>query len=87
MFLAPDSCVMGNPPALNLSLSALAVAFGVFAATAPTRAAELWGWRHLDKLAPSQRDLYLRWYRAFGVILCVAGIFFAIDSVTFSRYR
>jgi hypothetical protein len=78
---------MGKPLALNLSLSAIAVVFGVFAATVPTRAAELWGWRHLDKLAPPRRTLYLRCYRAFGIILCLAGVFFAIDSVTFSQSR
>jgi hypothetical protein len=78
---------MGNVPALNLSLSALAVTFGIFAAAAPTKAAELWGSGRLDKLAPAQRHLYLRWYRAFGVILCLGGIFFAIDSATFSQYR
>jgi hypothetical protein len=78
---------MEHAPALNLSLSALAVSFGVFAAAAPTRAAGLWGWKHIDKLDPSKRNLYFRGYRAFGIILCLAGILFAIDSVTSSQYR
>ena len=78
---------MGNVPAVNLSLSALAVTFGIFAAAAPSKAAKLWGWTHFDKLAPAQRVLYLRWYRAFGIVLCLGGVFFAIDSLAFSPYR
>ena len=78
---------MGNVPAVNLSLSAIAVTFGVFAAAAPGKAVKLWGWSNFDKLTPAQRALYLRWYRAFGIVLCLGGVFFAIDSVAFSRYR
>ncbi len=78
---------MGNVPAVNLSLSALAVMLGIFAAAAPSKAVKLWGWRNFDKLAPTQRVLYLRWYRAFGIVLCLGGVFFAIDSVAFSPRR
>jgi hypothetical protein len=73
--------------AINLSLSALAVMLGLFVMTSPTRAAEIWGWSHLNRLAPKQKTLYLRWYRTFGIVLCLGGMLFALDSITFSQYH
>jgi hypothetical protein len=72
---------------MNLLLSAVAVTLGFFVAASPTRAAEIWGWSHLDKMAPEQRALYLRCYRAFGIILCLGGVLFAVDSMAFSKYH
>lgn len=72
---------------MDLSLSALAVMLGLFAVASPTRAAELWGWRNFEKLAPQHRTLYLRWYRAFGIILCLGGMLFAVESLTLSQYH
>ncbi|HEV2173777.1 MAG TPA: hypothetical protein VGR71_09430 [Nitrospira sp.] len=66
---------------MNLLLSAIAVTLGLFVVASPARAAEIWGWRHFDKLAPAQRALYLLWYRAFGIILCLGGMLFAIDNM------
>jgi hypothetical protein len=77
---------MGEAPGLTLLLSTLAVTLGVFAASSPARAAQIWGWNHLDRLAPEQRDLYLRWYRVFGVVLCIGGVLFALDRMVFSHY-
>jgi hypothetical protein len=55
-------------------LSVLTVAFGIFVALSPARAAEVWGWKNLDQLSPSARTWYLRIYRAWGLLLCAAGI-------------
>ena len=73
--------------AINLSLSAFAVMLGLFVMTSPTRAAEIWGWSHLNELAPKQKALYLRWYRTFGIVLCLGGVLFAVDSIAFSQYH
>ncbi len=72
---------------MNLLLSAVAVTLGLFVAASPMRAAEIWGRSHLDKLAPKQRALYLRCYRAFGIVLCLGGVLFAVDSMMFSKYH
>jgi hypothetical protein len=72
---------------MNLLLSAVAVMFGLFVAASPARAAEIWGRSHLDKLAPKQRALYLRSYRAFGIVLCLGGVLYAADSLMFSKYH
>jgi len=50
---------------------------------APHRAAAIWGSERLLKLDPARRVLFLQWYRAFGVILCLAATLFALDTVAF----
>jgi hypothetical protein len=66
----------------------LAAMFGLYAAISPARAARVWGRRDLYRLPPSRQTLYLRWYRAFGVILCLGGILFTLDNFLFSSdYR
>jgi hypothetical protein len=72
---------------MNLLLSSVAVTLGLFVAASPTQAAEIWGRSHLDKLPPEQRALYLRCYRAFGIVLCLGGVLFAADSIIFSKYH
>jgi protein-S-isoprenylcysteine O-methyltransferase Ste14 len=67
---------------MNLVVSAVALALGVFAVVAPKRAAAIWGSERLAKLAPPQKSLFVQWYRAFGVILCLAAILFALDSIS-----
>jgi hypothetical protein len=74
-----NSSFMEKVSAMNLLLSTVAVTVGLFVAASPTRAAQIWGWNHFDKLAPKHRALYLRWYRAFGIILCLGGVLFAVD--------
>ena len=74
-------------PAMNLLLSTVAVTLGLLVAASPTRAAEIWGRSRLDKLAPEQRVLYLHCLRAFGIVLCLGGMLFAVDSVIFSKYH
>ena len=77
----------GKVPAMNLVLSTVAVTLGFFVVASPTRAAKIWGRSHLDKLAPKQRALYLRCYRAFGIVLCLSGLLFAVDSMFFPRFH
>lgn len=66
---------------MNLFIGTMAVALGIFVATSPMRATKVWGWKQFDQLGPRDRTLYLRWYRAFGILLGLAGILFALDSL------
>ena len=75
------------PTAANLLVSTVTLALGTFIAASPHRAAKIWGSQRLANLAPERRALFLRWYRAFGILLCLAGVLFAIDSIVFSNYH
>jgi hypothetical protein len=66
---------------MNLLISTVALAFGIFAASSPMRATKVWGWKQLDQLEPRNKIRYLLWYRAFGIFLGLAGILFALDSL------
>ena len=66
---------------MNLFISSMAVALGIFVAASPMRAAKVWGWKQFDQLKPRRRTLYLRCYRAFGFLLGLAGILFVLDSL------
>ena len=68
---------------MNLLVSGVAIALGVFITVAPDRAALIWGSERLNKLAPPRRSLFLQCYRAFGVVLCLAALLFALDTVAF----
>jgi hypothetical protein len=68
---------------MNLLVSIVGIALGVFVMVAPHRAATIWGSERLQKLAPPHRALFLQWYRAFGVVLSLAAILFALDTVAF----
>jgi hypothetical protein len=70
---------------MNLFISSMAVALGIFVAAAPTRATKMWGWKQFDQLEPRHRTLYLRWYRVFGLLLGFGGILFALDSLLNTR--
>jgi hypothetical protein len=72
---------------LNLLVAGVAMALGAFAAASPRRAAEIWGAKRLERVAPERRPLFVRWYRAFGVLLWLAGALFAVESVVFSKYH
>jgi len=63
---------------MNLLVSALGIALGVFIMVSPCRAATIWGSERLKKLPPPRRSAFLQWYRAFGVTLCLASILFAL---------
>lgn len=66
---------------MNLLVSAAAVALGVFITASPGRAAKIWGSEKLERLAPEHRASFLRWWRVFGILLCLAGVLFAVDSI------
>ena len=72
---------------LNLLVAGVAMAIGGFAAVSPRRAAEIWGAQRLERLAPERQPFLVRWYRAFGILLWVAGALFAVESVVFSKYH
>jgi hypothetical protein len=69
--------------AANLLVSTVAMALGTFVAAFPHQAAEIWGSQRLAKLSPERRALFIGWYRAFGVVLCLAGVLLAVDSTVF----
>jgi hypothetical protein len=66
---------------MNLLVSAVGIALGVFIIVAPQRAAMIWGSERLEKSAPPRRYLFLQWYRAFGITLCLAALLSALDTV------
>jgi len=68
---------------MNLLVSAVGMALGAFIVAAPHRAATIWGSERLEKLPPPRRALFLWWYRAFGVILCLGAMLFALDTNAF----
>ncbi len=72
---------------MNLLACAVALTFGLLAIASPTRAARIWGWNRLDQLPAARRISYLRWYRLFGLVLCLGGALLAIDSLMFSKYH
>jgi hypothetical protein len=59
------------------------MALGAFVAVYPGHAARIWGSEKLDKLAPSKRATFLRWYRVLSVLLCLGGILSAVESIAF----
>lgn len=71
----------------NLLVSTVAMALGAFVAVSPHRAAEIWGSQRLHNLAPERRASFVRWYRAFGIILFVGGVLFVIDSILVPKYH
>jgi hypothetical protein len=70
---------------MNIVVSTAALALGLFIATAPAHAAQLWGSQRLHKLTPARKVWFLRAYRALGVMLSLAGVLFALDSLPLSH--
>ena len=73
--------------ATNLLVSIVTIALGTFVAASPYRAAKIWGSQRLANLAPEHRAGFVRWYRGFGILLCLAGVLLAVDSIVFSNYH
>lgn len=69
----------------DIVVSTLALALGLFSATSPLQAAQLWGSERLKSLTPGRKTWFLRGYRALGVMLSLAGVLMAIDSIPFKR--
>ena len=68
-------------------VSTVAMALGAFVAASPLRAAKIWGSQRLANLAPERRASFVRWYRAFGIFLFLAGVLVAVDGIVFSNYH
>jgi hypothetical protein len=60
--------------------------FGILVMLSPVRAAKIWASGRLDGMTSEQRVSFLRWYRAFGVVLFLGGFLFAVDSIWFPNY-
>jgi Sec-independent protein secretion pathway component TatC len=77
----------GSLTTANPLASTVAMALGGLATASPHRAAEIWGSQRLRNLTPERRALFVAWYRAFGILLFLGGVFFAIDSILLSKYN
>ena len=71
----------------NLLVSIVAMALGTFVAASPHRAARTWGSQRLANLAPERRASFVRLYRIFGLLLLLAGVLLALDSIVSANYR
>ena len=71
--------------AIDLSVSVVSMMLGIFAVVSPARAARTWASGRFERLTPRDQAWFLRWYRAFGVILCLGSVMFALDSIGFWR--
>lgn len=78
---------MGGNQAMNLSVSIVSLALGLFFAISPNRAAEIWSSKRIDKLTPDEIALFLKWYRALGVVICLGAVLITIDMIVFSKYH
>jgi hypothetical protein len=65
--------------AMNVVVSTVTIATGIFFLVTPERAARVWGRRDLGAMANGA--IYRRLYRTTGFLLCVAGLLFAIETV------
>jgi hypothetical protein len=68
---------------IGVAVSIFTIAIGVFVATSPNRAANILACGRLEALPPEGRALYLRFYRTFGIILCLGGALMCFDSMGF----
>ena len=71
---------------LTVLISTVTIVLGIFVATSPQRAANIWGSQRLANLAPERRASFVRWYRAFGILLCLSGVLLALESIVSSNY-
>ena len=72
---------------MNVVVSAVTIVLGVFLSASPARAARIWGSEKLQRLTPAQEIVFVRWFRVLGVLICLGGVLFAIDSIGFARYH
>lgn len=70
---------------MNIVVSTAALALGLFVATAPAHAAKIWSSERLRKLTPGGKIWFLRCYRFLGVMLSVAGLLFAFDTIRYGN--
>ncbi len=72
---------------VNWAVSVVTVALGAFVWTSPAQAARIWGPERFDSLTPVQRTRIIRWFRVLGILLWLAGLLFAVDSLWYSHYH
>ena len=72
---------------MNVAVSAVTIVLGVFLSASPARAARIWGSEKLQRLSPAQEIVFVRWFRVLGVLICLGGVLFAIDSIGVARYH
>ena len=72
---------------MKLLVSTIAMALGAFVAVAPHRAARIWGSQRLANLSPERSPSFIHLFRAFGILLFLAGVLLAVDSIVFSNYH
>jgi hypothetical protein len=66
---------------VTLFVSTVTVALGISVAVSPELWAKIWGGWQLDKMPQSRKTFYLRCYRTSGVLLCLAGILLAAETI------
>lgn len=71
---------------LAVLISTVTIVLGVFVASSPQRAANIWGSQRLANLTPERRASFVRWYRAFGILLCLSGVLLALETIVSSNY-
>ena len=67
--------------AINLWVSGVAMALGMFTLAFPAQAAKVWGSEKFYKSSPEQQVSLLGWWRTFGFLLCVAAVLIMADSI------
>ena len=72
---------------MNLVVSLVAIILGALITASPAQAAMIWGSAKLEKLTPPQKTVFVRWFRALGILICLGGILFAVDTIGFSNYH
>jgi len=72
---------------MNVVVSFGTIILGAFIVASPAQAARIWGSEKLEKLAPAKKTALLRWYRVFGILLCLGGILSVVDGLGFSNYH
>ncbi len=68
------------PMPVTLFVSTVAIALGAFVAASPHRAARIWGSQRHANWASDHTVSFECWCRAFGILLCLAGILLLVDS-------
>ena len=66
---------------IGVAVSIFTGALGIFVAASPDRAANIFASGRLEAMPPQERAAYLRFYRAFGIILCLGGTLLCFDCI------
>ena len=74
---------MRTIPPISLLVCGAAMVIGIFLAVEPEQAAKLWGQRSLNDMRNGAA--YRRLYRATGLLLFLAGLLIAIDTMLYHR--